>query len=88
MMTRVRVFVTPKRGILDPQGKAVEHGLHALGFPEVSEVRVGKVIELRLDARDAAAAEARVRAMCTQLLANEVIEDFQVEVRGVEGRRG
>ena len=84
-MTRVRVFVTPKRGILDPQGKAVEHGLHALGFAEVEEVRVGKVIELKLGDGDPAAAEARVRAMCSQLLANEVIEDFQVEVRGAEG---
>jgi len=84
-MTRVRVFVTPKRGILDPQGKAVEFSLHALGFPEVEEVRVGKMIELRLGQGDPAAAEARVRAMCTQLLANEVIEDFQVEVRSSEG---
>jgi phosphoribosylformylglycinamidine synthase len=84
-MTRVRVFVTPKRGILDPQGKAVEHGLHALGFKEVEEVRVGKMIELRLGEDDAATAEARVRAMCTKLLANEVIEDFQVEVRSTEG---
>jgi len=84
-MTRVRVFVTPKRGILDPQGKAVEHGLHALGFGEVEEVRVGKMIELRLGEGDAATVEARVRAMCTKLLANEVIEDFSVEVRSAEG---
>jgi len=84
-MTRVRVFVTPKRGILDPQGKAVAHGLHALGFGEVEDVRVGKMIELQLGESDPATAEARVRAMCTKLLANEVIEDFQVEVRSSEG---
>jgi phosphoribosylformylglycinamidine synthase len=75
-----RVYVTPKQGILDPQGKAVERSLHALGFAEVGDVRVGKYIELRLRdlARDAAA--ARVREMCERLLANGVIEDFRVEV--------
>lgn len=84
-MTKVRVFVMPKRGILDPQGKAVQHGLHALGFDEVGEVRVGKMIELELEKGDAGAIEERVRAMCAKLLANEVIEDFQIEVRGAEG---
>jgi phosphoribosylformylglycinamidine synthase len=77
---RARVFVTPKRGILDPQGKAVQQGLHALGFAEVGDVRVGKYIEIRLRdvGRDAAA--ERVRAMCERLLANKVIEDFHVEI--------
>jgi phosphoribosylformylglycinamidine synthase len=75
-----RVYVTPKRGILDPQGKAVQHSLHALGFGEVHDVKVGKYIELRL--RDVAgdAASARVRAMCERLLANGVIEDFRIEL--------
>ena len=75
-----RVYVTPKRGILDPQGKAVQHSLHALGFPEVGDVRVGKYIELRL--RDLAheAATTRVSEMCERLLANGVIEDFRVEL--------
>src|SRR5439155_5399118 len=74
-----RVYVTPKRGILDPQGKAVQHSLHALGFAEVQDVKVGKYIELRL--RDGGAeAETRVRAMCERLLANGVIEDFRVEL--------
>ena len=74
-----RVYVTPKRGILDPQGKAVQHSLHALGFGEVQDVKVGKYIELRL--RDAGAgSEARVRAMCERLLANGVIEDFRIEL--------
>ncbi|HEV7730918.1 MAG TPA: phosphoribosylformylglycinamidine synthase subunit PurS [Candidatus Binatia bacterium] len=77
-----RVFVTPKRGILDPQGKAVENSLHTLGFAEVSDVRVGKYIELKLRdvARDVAG--ARVRGMCEQLLANGVIEDFRIELDG------
>ena len=75
-----RVYVTPKRGILDPQGKAVQHSLHSLGFGEVTDVRVGKYVELRL--RDVApeAANARVREMCERLLANGVIENFRIEL--------
>jgi phosphoribosylformylglycinamidine synthase len=80
-----RVYVTPKRGILDPQGKAVQNSLHALGFPEVGEVRVGKYIELRLREVTKQAASDRVREMCERLLANGVIEDFRVEV-GEDGR--
>ena len=78
-----RVTVTPRRGILDPQGKAVQQSLHALGFPEVGEVRVGKYIELRLRDLDRTVAAERVQGMCEQLLANGVIEDFRVEI--VEG---
>ena len=75
-----RVYVTPKRGILDPQGKAVESSLHALGFAEVQDVKVGKYIELKLRDAEPQAATARVRAMCERLLANGVIEDFRVEL--------
>ena len=75
-----RVYVTPRRGILDPQGTAVEHALHALGFGEVADVRVGKYIELHLRDTVAEAAGARVDAMCEQLLANRVIEDYRVEL--------
>jgi phosphoribosylformylglycinamidine synthase len=77
-----RVYVTPKRGILDPQGKAVQQSLHALGFTEVADVRVGKFIELRLRDATVAAADARVRAMGERLLANDVIEDFRIEIVG------
>jgi phosphoribosylformylglycinamidine synthase len=77
---RARIFVTPKQGILDPQGKAVQQGLHALGFAEVGEVRVGKYVEMRLRDVSRAAATDRVRAMCDRLLANKVIEDYRVEV--------
>ena len=80
-----RVYVTPKKGILDPQGKAVQHSLHALGFGEVGDVRVGKYIELSLRSGTPGAAEQRVREMCERLLANGVIEDFRIEVAG-EGR--
>lgn len=75
-----KVYVTPKKGVLDPQGKAVAHSLHALGFPEVEDVRIGKYMELRLGAESREAAEARVREMCQRLLANGVIEDFRFEV--------
>ena len=75
-----RVYVTPKRGILDPQGKAVQHALHALGFGEVHDVKVGKYIELRLRDATVETANGRVREMCERLLANGVIEDFRVEV--------
>jgi phosphoribosylformylglycinamidine synthase len=79
-MLLARVHVTPKRGILDPQGKAVQHSLQTLGFAEVQDVKVGKYIELRLRDGDRAAAASRVRAMCEQLLANGIIEDFRVDV--------
>ena len=75
-----RVYVTPKRGILDPQGKAVQHSLHALGFTEVNDVKVGKYIELRLRDGGREAVGTRLREMCERLLANGVIEDFRVEL--------
>jgi phosphoribosylformylglycinamidine synthase len=75
-----RVYITPKRGILDPQGKAVQHSLHALGFGEVQDARVGKYVELRLGDAPREAAADRVREMCQRLLANGVIEDFRVEL--------
>jgi phosphoribosylformylglycinamidine synthase len=77
---KARVQVRLKPGVLDPQGEAVQRALGALGFAGVGEVRVGKLIELDLADADAAAARARVEAMCRALLANEVIEDFVVEV--------
>ncbi len=71
-MTRVRVLVRPKAGILDPQGQAVEQALPALGFSGVRDVHVGRLIELEVDD------ESQVPAMCEKLLANTLIEDFEV----------
>jgi len=68
------------RGFSDPQGKAIGNALRGLGFDGVGEVRQGKLIELELADTDAAAARARVEAMCRQLLANPVIEDYAIEV--------
>ncbi|HVA56881.1 MAG TPA: phosphoribosylformylglycinamidine synthase subunit PurS [Gemmatimonadaceae bacterium] len=79
-MTRFRVslHVTPRRGLLDPQGKAVTDALHTLGFGSVRDVHVGRHLIVELDAADAAAAEAEARRMCERLLANPVTEDFDV----------
>jgi phosphoribosylformylglycinamidine synthase PurS subunit len=77
---RARVFVTPKQGVLDPQGKAVQQSLHTLGYPEVAEVRIGKVVELRLADVSRDSAETRVHEMCERLLANGVIEDFSFTI--------
>ncbi len=75
-----RVYVTPKTGVLDPQGKAVQHSLHALGYPEVGEVRIGKYLEVHLVEVSRDSAEARLREMCERLLANRVIEDYRFEI--------
>ena len=75
-----RVYVTPKRGILDPQGKAIARSLHDLRYAEVGEVRMGKYIEIELRDLSKKEAERRVEDMCRRLLANSVIEDFRFEV--------
>jgi phosphoribosylformylglycinamidine synthase len=78
-----RVVVTPKQGILDPQGKAIQQSLHALGYPEVGDVRLGKFVEMHVADVSRESVEARVREMCERLLANRVIEDFRFEL--IEG---
>ena len=77
---KAKVHITLKNGVLDPQGKAVEHALHGLGFPGVSDVRQGKFIELTIAETDKAKAKSQVEAMCKALLANTVIENYSVEV--------
>ena len=77
---RIRVFVSPRQGILDPQGRAVEVALANLGFIGVSNVHLGRYMILSLDAPSKAAAEETVRKMCEQLLANPIIEDYRFEV--------
>jgi phosphoribosylformylglycinamidine synthase subunit PurS len=80
---RVSVHITPRRGILDPQGKAVEGALHSLGFGGVKEVHVGRYIVVETEADSASAAEDSVKSMCERLLANPVIEDFEIESAAV-----
>jgi phosphoribosylformylglycinamidine synthase PurS subunit len=78
---RATVLVRPKSGILDPQGEAVGSALGHLGF-QVHDARVGKVIDLELEAPDEAAARAEVEQMCERLLANPLIESYEVEIVG------
>jgi phosphoribosylformylglycinamidine synthase len=82
MTYRVHVRVIPRTGLLDPQGQAVEHALGALGFAGVREVRIGKAIELGVEAAGPAQAREAARAMCDRLLANPVTEDYEIEVEG------
>jgi phosphoribosylformylglycinamidine synthase PurS subunit len=77
---QVEVRVVPRRGILDPQGKAVAGALQSLGFQGVDDVHVGRLITLSLAAESNAAAEQAAESMCRQLLANPVTEDFEVRV--------
>ena len=76
------MLVRLKPGILDVQGASVGRALAGLGFAEVTEVRVGRLLELELPGLDAAAARARIEEMCARLLANPVMEDFTVEILG------
>jgi phosphoribosylformylglycinamidine synthase len=80
---RATVLVRPKQGILDPQGQAVESSLRQLGF-SVSDARVGRVVDLELSSQDALAARAEVERMCEQLLANPLIESYEIELTGDE----
>lgn len=79
---KAKVHVTLKSGVLDPQGKAIQHALAALGFGGVDGVRQGKYIELDLAETDAAKAREAVDAMCRQLLANTVIENYSIDIEG------
>jgi phosphoribosylformylglycinamidine synthase subunit PurS len=76
---KARVLVRPKQGILDPQGQAVESSLRQLGFT-VGEARIGRLVDLEIDAADAATARAEVERMCEQLLANPLIESYEIEL--------
>lgn len=77
-MIKARITVTLKNGVLDPQGKAIEHALSGLGFDGVGGVRQGKVFDVELAESDKAKAEADLKAMCDRLLANTVIENYTV----------
>jgi phosphoribosylformylglycinamidine synthase PurS subunit len=79
-MLKATVHVTLKNGVLDPQGKAIQHALETLGFSGIDTVRQGKYIELDLAESDAETAKSAVEEMCQKLLANTVIETYRVEV--------
>ncbi|MDR4464199.1 MAG: phosphoribosylformylglycinamidine synthase subunit PurS [Nitrospira sp.] len=77
---KAKIHVTLKQGILDPQGKAIEHALDSLGFKNAANVRVGKYMEVDLDEKDRAKAETQVKSMCEKLLANTIIEEYRYEL--------
>ncbi|PCJ40481.1 MAG: phosphoribosylformylglycinamidine synthase [Alphaproteobacteria bacterium] len=77
---KARIHVTLKNGVLDPQGKAIQHALSALGFDGVEDVRQGKYIELDLAETDPGKAQAVVEDMCKKLLSNTVIENYTIEI--------
>ena len=77
---KAKIHVTLKSGILDPQGRAIQQSLATLGFSSVSDVRVGKLLEIELEDMDKNQAESQLKAMCEKLLANTVIEDYRFEL--------
>ncbi len=80
MLYHAAIEITLRSSILDPQGKATSHALDQLGFEGIEDVRIGKFVELRLEADSAEAAEALTRSACQKLLANEVMEDFAIRI--------
>ena len=81
---KARIKITLKTGVLDPQGKAIQNALGALGFDDVGDVRQGKYIEVELGQSDVQAAKTEVDRMCRDLLANMVIEDYEYEIEAGE----
>jgi phosphoribosylformylglycinamidine synthase subunit PurS len=84
-MTKVNVYVTLRESVVDPQGIAAKEALQSMGYQEVENVRIGKLIELKLDG-SATEIDARVKEMCDKLLVNKVIEDYRYEVGEVAGK--
>jgi phosphoribosylformylglycinamidine synthase PurS subunit len=82
-MFKAQISVSLRRSILDPQGKATHQALSQLGFEDVNHLRIGKMIEMQIDASSEAAAEAIARSACEKLLANPVTEDFEIEIVAV-----
>ena len=75
-----KIYVTLKKGVLDPQGKAVQHSLESLGYKEVRDIRLGKYMEVKFDDIERDKANTKIREMCEKLLANPVIEDYRFEI--------
>ena len=76
---KVRVLVRLKPGVLDVQGKAVEHAIQDLGYSQVSDVRVGRMVELSIEAKDSTEAEKSAEVLCKELLANPIIETYEIQ---------
>lgn len=83
VMYKAHINITLRPSILDPQGKATAHALHSLGFSSIDRVRIGKYVEMWVDAADEAGALQMAKAACQKLLANEVMEDFEIRLEAV-----
>lgn len=81
MIFHAEAIITPREGVLDTQGKAVEKTLAHLGYKGLQEVRVGRIVTMRIDADDSGAAAEAVKNMCQDLLANDLIETYKISVR-------
>ena len=79
-MMIAKIYVTLKNGVLDPQGKAVQHSLESIGYKEAQDVRIGKYIEVKLSDMPKSGAEKKVKEMCEKMLANTVIENYRFEI--------
>lgn len=82
-MFEAKVYITLKKTIVDPQGLTIKHALESLGYKEVDEVRIGKLINIKSNLKDKKEAETRIKQMCHKLLANPVIEDYNFEIKEV-----
>ena len=81
-MIQARIYVVPKKGVLDPQGAAVKRALDSLGFNGIQDIRIGKYIKVTLDENPDEDIDEKIKKMCEMLLANEVIEDYFYEIEG------
>jgi len=76
------IYITLKKTVADPQGLTIKHALHSLGYQDVQEVRMGKLITVKLNSKDKTGAEEKVDQMCKKLLANPIIEDYRFKIKG------
>lgn len=82
-MFEAEVYITLKKTVADPQGLTVKHALHSLGYKDLADVRMGKMVTLKIKSSDRAAAEKEITGMCQQLLANPIIEDYRFVLKEV-----
>ena len=78
----VEIYITLKKTVADPQGLTIKHALNSLGYQDVEEVRMGKLVKVKLNSKDKAGAEEKVDQMCKKLLANPIIEDYEFKIKG------
>jgi phosphoribosylformylglycinamidine synthase len=85
---KAKIKVTLRKSILDPQGKAVEHSIQSLGYKNVKDTRIGKFIELEIDSKSESDAKKITDELCSKLLANPIMEDYEFEITSLNGKKG